>query len=80
MALFTKEKAFEKGGCKISKKTGEVMCHREKGDSKAYLYGKIGEDGIFRIGDHDYQGEGGQELFTELENEVLERIKSIKEH
>lgn len=66
------------GFCKLNKKDGEIICHRKIGDSEATIYGKLGKDGVFRIGDHDYRGSRGQELFIELEEEMLERTKHMR--
>ena len=66
------------GFCKVNKKEGEIICHRKIGDSEATIYGKLGKDGIFRIGDHDYRGGKGHQLFLELEDEMLERTKQMK--
>ena len=66
------------GFCKLNKKEGEIICHRKIGNSEATIYGKLGKDGIFRIGDHDYRGEIGQDIFRELEEEMLERTKQMR--
>ena len=66
------------GFCKLNKKEGEIVCHRKVGDSEASIYGKVGKDGIFRIGDHDYKGSKGKEIFLELEEEMLERTKGMR--
>ena len=66
------------GFCKLNKKEGEIICHRKVGESEATIYGKLGKDGIFRIGDHDYRGSKGKEIFLELEEEMLERTKGMR--
>lgn len=75
MLGFTKEKDNIKMTCRSNKKTGEVVCHGERGEYKAEVYGKMGEDGHFRIKDFD----GDMDIVREIENEMLERTKSIKE-
>ena len=54
--MFEKRKDDGAGFCKLNKKEGEIICHRKVGDSEATIYGKLGKDGVFRIGDHDYRG------------------------
>ena len=66
------------GFCKLNRKEGEIICHRKVGDSEATIYGKLGKDGIFRIGDHDYRGSKGKDIFLELEEEMLERTKQMR--
>lgn len=76
--MFEKRKEDGAGFCKLNKKEGEIICHRKIGDSEATIYGKLGKDGVFRIGDHDYRGSRGQELCIELEEEMLERTKHMR--
>lgn len=74
MGVFSKEKNNIKMSCKSNKKTGEVVCKGARGDDNAVVYGKMGEDGIFRIVDFD----GDMEVMREIEEEMLQRTKSIK--
>ena len=76
--MFERQRETGGGFCKVNKKEGEIICHRKVGDSEATIYGKLGKDGIFRIGDHDYRGGQGHQLFLELEEEMLERTKQMK--
>lgn len=76
--MFEKRREDGAGFCKLNKKEGEIICHRKVGDSEATIYGKLGKDGIFRIGDHDYRGAKGHEMFLELEEEMLERTKQMR--
>lgn len=66
------------GFCKLNKKEGEIICHRRIGNSEATIYGKLGADGIFRIGNFDQKGSKGQQIFLELEEEMLERTKQMR--
>ena len=71
---FSSEKNNIKMSCRSNKKTGEVMCTGKRGDESATVYGKMGEDGFFRIKDFD----GDMEIVREIEDEMLERTKQIK--
>ena len=71
---FNKEKNDVKMSCRSNKKTGEVMCQGKRGDEIATVYGRMGEDGVFRIRDFD----GDMSIVREIEDEMLERTKQIK--
>lgn len=75
MPLFQKENESVKMTCKSNQKTGEVVCQGRKGEETATVYGKMGEDGVFRIKDFD----GDMDIVNEIENEMLERTKQIKD-
>ena len=74
MALFNKGDNQVEMSCRSNKKTGEVVCHGKRGEKPATVYGKMGEDGYFRIKDFD----GDMDLVREIEDEMLERTKQIK--
>ena len=74
MLGFNKEKDNIKMSCKSNKKSGEVVCHGIRGEDSATVYGSMGEDGQFRIREMD----GDMDIVREIENEMLQRTKSIK--
>jgi len=75
MAFGKREDESVKMTCKSNKKTGEVVCHGTKGENEGTVYGKMDEDGNFRIKDFD----GDMQIVHEIEAEMLERTKSIKQ-